>query len=131
MPVSDQCESEFDAALEALEEATDICAEADEALLVLLDGLTETEEDCKDEAGPEPPEVTPDMDPMLVHVLEQQWEEYRDRVLECVHSSDVEDKWNDYQDLRVACEIAMEEADAMKDELEACIHTLNEGIPFA
>ena len=132
MPVSDQCSFEKEAAKKALEEAVEICAEAHEALQDYLDELGATAQDCWDTVGPQPHPITPDMDPMLVHVLEQEWDEYRSKVEECIaSSSELEDKFNDYGNLQAACDIALEEADAIDDEREACEHALNEGIPFA
>ncbi|WGH79598.1 hypothetical protein [Jannaschia ovalis] len=81
--------------------------------------------------GPQPAEITPGMEPEPVHELKRQLEDDRERLRDCRDAADIEDSWNDYDNLRTAWEIAMEEADALRGELEACLHALNESIPFA
>ena len=136
MPVSDQCSFELDANLKALQEAAEICVEANELMQDLLDEIENTEKDCMEEAEPRPRNIpgetdNPFMEPMDIHDLEREWEEYREKVRNCLDSHGTEDMWNDYKNLEAACEIAMEEAEAIADELEACLHALHEGIPFA
>ncbi|QFU08707.1 hypothetical protein PARPLA_02350 [Rhodobacteraceae bacterium THAF1] len=129
MPVSDGCGSEEDALKEALNAADEFLEEYFEAREQLLEMLRQAEEDAIDAVGPEPPEITRDMDPMLQHELERQWEEYRDKVGDHVNSSsDVEAARNHADNLRTAWEITMEEADALREELEVCQHDLNETI---
>ena len=133
MPVDDECSVESGAASEAWDFVNEMCIEAQEAAWDWAEALENLAQDCADAAGAPPEEITDDMDPMLVHVLESEWAEYNEKVADCMDasSSEVMDAEAKAQDLLAACEIAAEEADALQSELDACLHALHSGIPFA
>ncbi len=127
----DECQALLDAWKAAQEEAEEFCNLAEEAYSEWQSLLEAARSDCAADQG-DPPEINKDMDPMLKHVLEQELEEYNQKLQECINGhSDVHDAYSLYLDLRAACDIAREEAAAAKDEYDACINDQHECIPFA
>jgi hypothetical protein len=139
MPINDQCATEENAFQTNFAEGEQVCAQALDALLAWAEDVAEVWDECisaleppPDIPGPGDTGVPVDVDPILIHELERQWEAYREEVMNCVSGdSAVFADWSLYQDLQVECDVAREEWLAFLDEYENCLHDLNKGIPFA
>lgn len=132
MPIEDGCLTEEEALKAKWVEAEGICNLALQALMDWVERRGQELEECAFELGGPPDFGDTDLDPMLQHELERLREEFEANLMDCINNhADVIEAWNLYLDLQTECDIAREEAMALQDEYEACLHALHEGIPFA
>lgn len=143
MPIEDGCLTDEEIWKDKLAEADEYAQLAEAAHTEWQDLLDQANSECIEGLGPRPeipdslldnddPDFNTPPNPLLVHEIERLQEEYDERLQQCLENrSDVHDAMNNYFDLKAAEEIAREEAEALKEAHDACLHSLNEGIPFA
>lgn len=124
MPIDDACLLEKDALIAKWIEAEEMCNLALAALMDWAEARINAWDHCSYlgilGGG------------LSEHIDEFGWREALEKEIEeCISlEPDVVDAWSVYQDLELACEIARDEAKALQEAYEACLHDLNDSMTF-